>query len=144
MKYPYKDKVHIYICDDGNRNNIYELSLKYNVGYITRDNNMNAKAGNYNNALSKTNSPLIATFDADMKPNEYFLLNLVPYLINDSSLGFIQTPQSFNNPDIFQLRYRLYDEIPFEQDFIQVQEVENVPYEITENLREATRNIDRI
>ncbi len=117
MKYPSKDKVHIFLCDDGNRANMKMLCDKYNIGYITRDNNMHAKAGNYNNALRKTNSPLIATFDADMKPTPYFLLKTVPFFVKYNNIGFVQLPQSFNNPDIFQLRFKLYDKIPFEQDY---------------------------
>lgn len=117
MKYPSKDKVHIYLCDDGNRDEMRSLASKYNIGYISRDNNLHAKAGNYNNALSMTNSPFIATFDADMKPSPYFLLKTIPFFIRYNDIGFVQTPQSFENPDIFQLRYGVYNSIPFEQNY---------------------------
>lgn len=72
MKYPDKGKVHIYLCDDGNRLNIKTLARKYNINYITRKDNKGAKAGNYNNALKHSRSSLIATFDADMCPTENF------------------------------------------------------------------------
>lgn len=117
MKYPNKDKVHIYVCDDGNRKEIKSLAKKYKVGYITRKDNEGAKAGNYNNALANSNSPYIATFDADMKPTTDFLLKTIPFFVAYESIGFVQLPQSFNNPDIFQLRFGLTDKIPFEQDY---------------------------
>ena len=138
MKYPDKSKVHIYFCDDGNRPSVKKLADRIGIGYIGLANNKEAKAGNLNNAISKTNSPLIATFDADMIPTSDFLIETVPYFflpkmkkdangnwvereeseINDKEkIGFIQTPQSFYNPDLFQ--YNLYSErnVPNEQDY---------------------------
>ena len=79
MNYPDKSKVHIYICDDGNRKVIKELAERTNINYITRLTNKNAKAGNYNNALQIINSPYVATFDADMAPTPNFLLTTLPF-----------------------------------------------------------------
>ena len=65
-----------------------------------------------NNALSKTTSPLVVTFDADMIPMHNFLTACVPYFfIENEEIGFIQTPQSFYNPDLFQYNlfsYKVY------------------------------------
>ena len=118
LNYPDKNKLHIYLCDDGNRQTVKELAENMGINYITRTNNKDAKSGNYNNALGLTHSPYIATFDADMAPTPDFLLNTLPYIINDKTkVGFVQTPQSFNNPDIFQYRFRLHNHIPFEQEY---------------------------
>ena len=117
MKYPNKKKIHIYLCDDGNRKEIKKLAKKHKINYITRNNNKNAKAGNYNNALKNTSSPYIATFDADMKPTPDFLLKTIPFFIKEEKVGFVQLPQSFINPDIFQLRFGVSNLIPFEQDY---------------------------
>lgn len=117
MKYPSKDKVHIYLLDDGNRTEIKDLANKYQINYITRTDNKGAKAGNFNNALKQTSSPYIVTFDADMQPTPYFLLKTIPFFEHEKKLGFVQLPQSFTNPDIFQLRFGLTDKIPFEQDY---------------------------
>ncbi len=117
MKYPDKEKVHIYICDDGNRKEIKNLTEELNVNYITRNNNINSKAGNYNNALTKTNSPYIVTFDADMKPKENFLLKTIPFLIKDKTIGFVQLPQCFDDLDLFQTTFKLNGIIPYEQDY---------------------------
>lgn len=138
MEYPDKSKIHIYICDDANRIEMKKLADQMGIGYIGLAENKHAKAGNLNNALSKTTSPLIATFDADMIPKHDFLIKTVPYfslplmkknedntwvrreeeeIDENYKIGFIQTPQSFYNPDLFQ--YNLYSEqnIPNEQDY---------------------------
>lgn len=126
MEYPDPSKVHIYLSDDTNRKEVKELAKQFNVGYAGFENNKHAKSGNLNNALSMTNSPLVATFDADMIPYSKFLMETVPYFMEDfkvkddpnhKHLGFIQTPQSFYNADIFQ--YNLFSEnsIANEQDF---------------------------
>jgi cellulose synthase (UDP-forming) len=137
MDYPDKSKVHIYIADDGNRPAMAQLAKQFGVGYFPLANNKEAKSGNLNNALRQTKSPLIATFDADMIARKEFLMQTVPYFFlprvrhedgkwvlrkpeeidGNYKIGFIQTPQSFYNPDLFQ--FNLYSEqnIPNEQDF---------------------------
>ncbi len=113
MEYP--KKFDVYVCDDGGRAEIAALCKKMKVKYISRHDNKGAKAGNYNNALEKTSAPYIATFDADMRPTKKFLLKTMPFFVKASNVGFVQTPQSFNNPDIYQAR--LSSKIPFEQDY---------------------------
>lgn len=118
LEYPDRKKVHIYVCDDGNREEIRKLSIHLGVGYLGVKNNRHAKSGNYNNALAHTESPLIATFDADMIPRRTFLIRTVPYFfIPDKRIGLIQTPQSFYNQDLFQFNLFSEKDIPNEQDF---------------------------
>ncbi|OUS77605.1 hypothetical protein B1748_07365 [Paenibacillus sp. MY03] len=144
MDYPDKQKVHIYLCDDGGRPEVEELARLFGVGYLGFPENTEAKSGNLNHALSKTSSPLIATFDADMIPQHTFLMKTVPYFLvpgltednrqwllrtekkrSDKSklgrrrlkLGLVQTPQSFYNPDLFQFNLYAEQGIPNEQDF---------------------------
>ncbi|MBR2786240.1 MAG: glycosyltransferase [Clostridia bacterium] len=117
MEYPAKSKIHIYVCDDGNRKNVKKLSESMGVQYITRLTNKDAKSGNYNHALQVISSPYVATFDADMAPTTKFLMKTIPFFIKGKNIGFVQLPQSFKNPDIFQLRYGLSSKIPFEQDY---------------------------
>ncbi|WP_186327904.1 glycosyltransferase family 2 protein [Paenibacillus xylanexedens] len=137
MDYPDKQKVHIYICDDGARPEVEELARQFGVGYLGFPGNKDAKSGNLNNALSKSSSPLIATFDADMIPQHTFLMKTVPYFMLSTfikeneewrlrredemdpkfKLGLVQTPQSFYNPDLFQFNLYAEQGIPNEQDF---------------------------
>ena len=117
MEYPDKSKVHIYICDDSNRPEMKELADFMKINYVTRTERKDAKAGNLNNALAHSSSPLVVTFDADMIPMHDFLKTCVPYFLTKEKIGFVQTPQSFYNPDLFQ--YFLFSEgrIPNEQDY---------------------------
>lgn len=129
MKYPDKNKVHIYLCDDGKRQEVRELAEQMGVGYIDREDHEGAKAGNLNHAMSVTSSPLIATFDADMIPKNNFLMVMVSYFVHQEiknreleekdrvKIGFIQSPQSFYNPDLFQFNLFSENRIPNEQDY---------------------------
>lgn len=129
MKYPDRSKVHIYLCDDGHRVEMKELARKMGVHYLDREDHKGAKAGNLNNALAHSSSPYVVTFDADMIPRSNFLMKTMPYFVDAElrnrglpeeervELGFLQTPQSFYNLDLFQ--FNLYSEqrIPNEQDY---------------------------
>ncbi len=129
MDYPDKSKVHIYLCDDGRRSEVKALAKKMKVGYLDRKDNKHAKAGNLNNALSKTTSPLVVTFDADMIPRHEFLMRTIPYFVENEMInekldeaereyiGFVQTPQVFYNPDLFQFNLFSENRIPNEQDY---------------------------
>lgn len=102
MKYPDSSRIHVYLCDDGARESMRELSDQMGIHYLCRNVNTDAKAGNFNFALIKSRSPLIAIFDADMMPKENFLMKTVPYFLADDQVGFVQTPQHFYRKDIFQ------------------------------------------
>lgn len=129
MKYPDRNKVHIYLCDDGHRPEMKLLAEQMGVNYLDRETHEGAKAGNLNNALAHTSSPYIVTFDADMIPRSDFLMRTMPYFVDAEirnkgrneedqvQLGFLQSPQSFYNLDMFQ--FNLYSEqrIPNEQDY---------------------------
>lgn len=113
LNYP-KDRYKVYVCDDGRRKEFKDMAESYGVQYITRDNNLYAKAGNINNALEFTNGELFVVLDADMMPKREFLEKTVGYFI-DENMGFVQTPQNYYNPDMYQ--YHLNKNIPNEQDF---------------------------
>lgn len=129
MTYPDKSRVHIYLCDDGKREAMRELAAKMGVNYLSREDNKGAKAGNLNNALAHSSSELVVTFDADMIPKHDFLLKTVPYFVDAQlknqgkaeedqiPLGFVQTPQSFYDLDLFQFNFYSEARIPNEQDY---------------------------
>ena len=88
--------------EDGD--SVRRMAEELKVGYIGMKENVHAKAGNYNHALARTTSPLVATFDADMIPWRQFLMGTVPYFqIPQVRMGLVQTPQSFYNQDLFSL-----------------------------------------
>jgi cellulose synthase (UDP-forming) len=90
-----------YILDDGNRPEVRKLAEKKGVNYISRKSNINAKAGNLNNALKDISGELIVVFDADFVPKPDFLNGLTDYF-NDDSVAVVQTPQEYYNTDSFQ------------------------------------------
>ena len=129
MEYPDKNKVHIYLCDDNRRPEMEELAKRTGINYLKRANNEGAKAGNLNHALAHSSSPYIVTFDADMIPRRKFLMRLMPYIVDAEmknaerpenrkvKLGFIQSPQNFYNPDLFQFNLFSEGRVPNEQDY---------------------------
>ena len=129
MEYPDKRKVHIYLCDDGHRAEMKQLAAKLKVNYLDRDTHEGAKAGNLNHALDNTTSPYIVTFDADMIPQSCFLMRTIPYFVDAEIknrglapedqiwLGFVQTPQSFYDLDLFQFHLFSEQRVPNEQDY---------------------------
>lgn len=138
LKYPDKSKIHVILCDDNNRPEIAELAKQMGVQYYGVTGNKYAKAGNLNYALPLTHSPLIAIFDADMIPTSDFLLETVPYFFSkemiqengrwrrrtpqdepdtQKELGYVQTQQSFYNPDPLQRNLFLERDAPNEQDY---------------------------
>lgn len=118
LEYPDRSKVHVYVCDDGNREEVRCMAEQLGAGYLGTADNRHAKSGNYNHALGATDSPLIATFDADMIPRRSFLMRTVPYFyIPGVRMGLVQTPQSFYNQDLFQFNLFAEKDIPNEQDF---------------------------
>lgn len=116
MEYPQKNKVHIYVCDDGNREEVKALADKLKINYIAREEHKDAKAGNLNHAMKQSSSPYIAVFDADMIPKSQFLMKTVPWFTKKDT-GFVQTPQNFYEPDLFQYNLYAKDHIPNEQDY---------------------------
>lgn len=138
MKYPDLSKVHIWVCDDMDRPGMRQLAEKMGVGYFGLADNKSAKAGNLNNAIRQTSAELLVTFDADMIPTSDFLIKTIPYMFlpkviqeddgswrprtedeidPDFKMGFIQTPQSFYNADLFQFNLFAEIHIPNEQDY---------------------------
>lgn len=129
LDYPDKSKVHIHLCDDGRRPEARQLAAEMGINYISREDNKGAKAGNLNNAMSVTSAPLMVTLDADMIPRHDFLMRCVPYFVDAElqnatkpddkkiRMGFVQTPQSFYNPDLFQFFLYSENRIPNEQDY---------------------------
>jgi cellulose synthase (UDP-forming) len=80
-----------YVAKKENWREIEALADRLGVRCITR-----TVAGNINNALRLTESPLVAIFDADHVPHADFLQKTVPYF-GDLNVGFVQTPQFYKN-----------------------------------------------
>ena len=101
LDYP-AHRFQIYILDDGRRDAFRQFADEVGVGYIVRDNNLHAKAGNLNAALGKTRGELIAIFDCDHVPTRAFLQLTVGWFQRDRRLALVQTPHHMYSPDPVQ------------------------------------------
>jgi cellulose synthase (UDP-forming) len=70
------------------------------IGYIRREGNANAKAGNLNNAFKHTDGEFILQLDADHVPLPNMLDRLLGYF-EDEKVAWAQSPQDFYNTDSF-------------------------------------------
>lgn len=115
LEYP-KDKIKVYLLDDGKRKEFAAFATEANVGYITRQKNDHAKAGNLNHAMTLTNGELIAIFDCDHITTKIFLQSTVGAFLQDEKLALMQTPHHFYSPDPVQRNLYLGRDIPPEND----------------------------
>lgn len=114
-EYPEEKRV-IYLCDDGNRPEIKKLAKKWSVQYLARPDHKGAKAGNLNYGLLHSTGDFVVTMDADMMMKPHFLKEIIP-LFQDEKMGFVQTPQAFHNPDVFQHNLYVESNVRNDQDF---------------------------
>ena len=122
LNYPH-DKLTIYVCDDGSRDEIKQICDDYHVHWITREEHLDAKAGNLNHCYRNyAKSEFSVVLDADMVPKSDFLEKTLGYF-KDDMVAFVQTPQVFYNSDSFQRNLGLNDSISNEQDFF-MQEIQ--------------------
>jgi len=115
MDYPH-DRFNVYILDDGRRPEFRAFAREAGCGYITRDNNLHAKAGNLNAAMKKTDGELIAIFDCDHVPTRAFLQLTVAYFQKEEKLALMQTPHFFYSPDPVQRNLATAKDMPGEGD----------------------------
>lgn len=105
----------VYLLDDSRRPEMAKLALELGCQYITRPNNIHAKAGNLNHALPKTKGELIAVFDADFVPTKNFLTRTVGFF-QKSQIALVQTHQDFYNFEPLGRNLGLGAVIPHDQE----------------------------
>jgi cellulose synthase (UDP-forming) len=108
------DKLNVYILDDGKRDEFRQFAEEAGIGYMTRDDNAHAKAGNINRALARLDSPFVAIFDCDHVPTRSFMQVTLGWFLRDSKLGMLQTPHHFYSPDPFERNLGQFRVIPNE------------------------------
>ncbi len=101
MDYP-PDRFKVWILDDGRRPEFEAFAREAGCGYLTRGDNLHAKAGNLNAALSRTTGEILCVFDADHVPTRAFLQLTVGWFQADPKLAVLQTPHFFYSPDPVQ------------------------------------------
>ncbi|WP_075182483.1 UDP-forming cellulose synthase catalytic subunit [Pantoea sp. 1.19] len=98
-----REKLNIWILDDGNRSEFREFAASVGVGYVARPTHEHAKAGNINHALRHhCRGEFVAIFDCDHVPTRSFLQVALGWFIKDAKLAMLQTPHHFFSPDPFE------------------------------------------
>ncbi len=87
---------HVWLLDDGDDPELCRMAAQLGCGYLTRADHKNAKAGNINAALQKTDGDIIAIFDIDHAPRPDFLEKSLGHF-NDPAIGFVQVMLTFRN-----------------------------------------------
>ena len=117
MTYP-AGLLNVYLLDDGGtdekllsddpevaarahnrRRSFQEVCASLGAHYLTREENVFAKAGNLNHGLANSDGEIVAVFDADHIPSRDFLTQTVGYFGEDENLFLVQTPHFFLNSD---------------------------------------------
>ncbi|WP_108515323.1 glycosyltransferase [Bradyrhizobium algeriense] len=111
----------VWVLDDGRRLWLKRLTEELGCHYLTRPDNAHAKAGNINHALRHVTGlhdkpQFISILDADFVPMPDFLARATS-LMEDKSVGVVQTPQHFINPDPIQSNLAAAEVWPDEQRF---------------------------
>jgi cellulose synthase (UDP-forming) len=97
-----RDRMNVYILDDGRRPAFRQFAEEIGCGYIIRPDNKGAKAGNINHALRHTDGEYIAIFDCDHAPTRAFLQLTAGWLVRDARIAMVQTPHFFYSADPFE------------------------------------------
>jgi cellulose synthase (UDP-forming) len=109
-----RDKLKIFVLDDGRREEFRVFCEAVGVQHVTRDNNRHAKAGNINAALKNTTGEFIAIFDCDHIPTRSFLQIAMGWFGKDAKLGMVQTPHYFFSADPFEKNLGTFGTVPNE------------------------------
>lgn len=111
----------VWVLDDGRRPWLKDLAGELGCRYLSRPDSHHAKAGNINHALQQVGKleerpQFISILDADFVPRPDFLTRAMG-VVTDDSIGVVQTPQHFINPDPIQTNLAAAEVWPDEQRF---------------------------
>lgn len=85
-----------YLCDEANDPYLKTVCERLGVIHRTRDNRINAKAGNINSTLKVATGEICLILDPDHIPVPGFLDVVLPHF-NKTDIGFVQTVQAYYN-----------------------------------------------
>ncbi|MGF6539247.1 UDP-forming cellulose synthase catalytic subunit [Paraburkholderia youngii] len=108
------DKLRVFLLDDGRREEFRAFAQACGIGYLTRDDNRHAKAGNINSALARTQGEYVAIFDCDHVPTRSFLQTTMGTFLRDARCAMVQTPHHFFSPDPFERNLGTFRRVPNE------------------------------
>lgn len=86
----------VWLLDDGPDPALEGLARELGAGYLTRASRKDAKAGNLNAALARTEGDIVAIFDVDHVPAPDYLERAINHFA-DPAVGFVQVMLTFDN-----------------------------------------------
>lgn len=92
IRYPHGN----FLCDEGNDPVLKRVCERLGVTHVTRDNRVDAKAGNINNALKQSRAEICVVLDPDHEPSPYLIDRVIGYF-DDPKVGFVQSVQAYGN-----------------------------------------------
>lgn len=84
-----------WVLDDGRDPQVREACRRLGIGYLRRDTNAHAKAGNVNAAIARTHGEYVVVLDADHVPRPDLLVHTLPHLVANPAVAMVQTPQTY-------------------------------------------------
>lgn len=134
IDYP-ADKLNVYVLDDGGTDaktqssdpKVREAALerqrllknlckRFGATYMTRHENLHAKAGNVNEAFKRTSGELIVILDADHVPTSDMLQRTVGHFQEREDLFLVQTPHFMVNADPLERNLETFRHMPSENE----------------------------
>ena len=85
-----------YLCDEANDPYLIGVCKEMGVVHVTRNNRIDAKAGNINNALKQAKGEICLILDPDHIPKPDFIDKVLPYF-SDEKIGYVQVVQAYYN-----------------------------------------------
>lgn len=100
MDYP---AMRLYLIDDSTKPEAQagaaRVAATYGARLVHRENRAGYKAGAINDLLPQLDESYIALLDADQRPREAWLKDLVPYIDVQPDMAFVQAPQVYVNTE---------------------------------------------
>ena len=100
MDYP---AAHIYLLDDSTRPECQQGAARvaaiYGAKLVHRTDRSGYKAGAINDLIPHLEEPYVALLDADQRPLQGWLKDLVPHMEANPDLAFVQVPQVYVNAE---------------------------------------------
>jgi cellulose synthase (UDP-forming) len=133
LRYP-TSRYRVYILDDGGTGakcakpgnagaaararaaELRRVAATYGATYLTRPDNLRAKAGNINHALQHIDSELILILDCDHVPTDDILERTVAFFLKNPKLFLLQTPHNFVTPDPIERNLNTFVFMPAENE----------------------------
>ncbi len=76
---------------------VHLLCDKFGVVHVLPRKDHASKAGAVNEFIRTMDEPFVAIFDADQRPMPHFLTEVVPLILADERIAYVQTPQLYAN-----------------------------------------------